>query len=459
MCEPSLSLAAALTRWRSCPFPRGRRTARATATALAAALLAGCTVAGAGPAGAPDAIRPTGTASAGPAASPAIPPDPDALKARLAKVPRTGIGVSGIVVLDDTGAVVTGRGADRPLAPASTLKLLTSLAAVDTLGADHTFTTRVVSPAKGRIVLVGGGDPLLTDKASASPDKPASLQRLAADTAAALAASGVKKVRLGYDDTLFAGPDFSPAWKASWRGYLSRVAPLMVGEGRFDEWRSDPQPGRTAAQAFAARLKKLGVTVTGVRPEKASASASPVASVSSAPLSAVVGRTLRLSDNLAAEVLARQVALGTGAEPSFAGATASITTWLKARDLWADGMRLVDGSGLSDRSRVTATVLARAIALSLATPSLGAVAAGLPVAGRNGTLKHRFDDKSEAVARGNVHAKTGTIVGVASLAGYLTTADGARLVFAEIANRTSGQNSAYNWLDRSAAAMVRCGCR
>ena len=48
---------------------------------------------------------------------------------------------------------------------------------------------------------------------------------------------------------------------------------------------------------------------------------------------------------------------------------------------------------------------------------------------------------------------------MASLAGYLTTADGARLVFAIVANRTRGQTTAYNWLDRSAAVLVRCGCR
>jgi D-alanyl-D-alanine carboxypeptidase/D-alanyl-D-alanine-endopeptidase (penicillin-binding protein 4) len=122
-------------------------------------------------------------------------------------------------------------------------------------------------------------------------------------------------------------------------------------------------------------------------------------------------------------------------------------------------MRVVDGSGLSFSARVTPTVLAKAVLASLDTPALAGVAAGLPVAGLSGTLKDRFDDKAEKVARGNVHAKTGTLVGVAALAGYLTTADGARLVFAIIANKTRGQTTAYNWLDRSTAVLVRCGCR
>jgi D-alanyl-D-alanine carboxypeptidase/D-alanyl-D-alanine-endopeptidase (penicillin-binding protein 4) len=114
---------------------------------------------------------------------------------------------------------------------------------------------------------------------------------------------------------------------------------------------------------------------------------------------------------------------------------------------------------LSFAARVTPTVLAKAVLASLDTPTLAGVAAGLPVAGLSGTLKDRFDDKAEKVARGNVHAKTGTLVGVAALAGYLTTADGARLVFAIIANKARGQTTAYNWLDSSTTVLVRCGCR
>lgn len=434
---------------------------------MSLALVTGCTAAAADPnagvdpngvasrAGFPSA----GVTAAAPSPTPSVtPPDPAKVKARLAKVARNGIGASGIVVLTDEGTLVTGRGAGRALAPASTMKVLTTLAAVGTLGADHRFTTKVVSAGNGRIVLVGGGDPLLTDKQSGSAAKPASLQKLAGATVDALRASGIKKVSLGYDTSLFSGPDFHPNWKSKWRSWVARVSPLLVGQGRFNQWQSDPKPALTAAKAFAARLKKSGITVTGVNAAKAPAGASELAGVQSAPLSSVVARTLRLSDNLAAEILARHVAIAGGGKGSFAGATAAVRAWLEAEGLWVDGMRVVDGSGLSDRSRVTPEVLAKAIAVSLNTTELGAVAAGLPVAGKDGTLKDRFDDKQESVARGNVHAKTGTLAGVASLAGYLTTKDGSRLVFAAMANRAVGKTTAYNWLDRSAATLVRCGC-
>lgn len=468
MFEPSLSLAADRSRWLSCPSGARRRLASGLAGLIGATLLTACGVSPpVPPEGAPVAISvPPATPSATvsvtptptPTPTPTLLPDPDVLAAKLKKVSRSGIGRSGMVVLADDGTVLNRR-ADKPLAPASTMKVLTALAAVDVLGADHRFTTRVVSTGKGKLVLVGGGDTLLTDKQSKSRVKPASLQALAKTTAAALAASGVKKVSLGYDASLFSGPDFNAGWKSKWRAWVPRVSPLLISEGMITKWQADPKPALTAAKAFAKRLEAAGIKVSGVRAAKAPADATELASVQSAPLSTVVARVLKLSDNLGAEVLARQAALGAGRNGSFTGAVATLKAWLVDHDLWVEGMRIVDGSGLAKSARVSPGVLARSISLALHTERLYSVAAGLPVAGVSGTLERRFDDKSEKIARGNVHAKTGTLVGIATLAGYLTTADGARLAFAVMANDTVGQTTGYNWLDRSVATVVRCGCR
>jgi len=81
------------------------------------------------------------------------------------------------------------------------------------------------------------------------------------------------------------------------------------------------------------------------------------------------------------------------------------------------------------------------------------------VAAESGTLKHRFDDRSEAAGRHVVHAKTGTLSGLAGLAGYVTTADGALLVFAELGNKATSYYRVYDWLDREAAVIAGCGCR
>ncbi len=461
MSEPSLSLAADRTRW--LPYPSS--CARRLLGLFTAALLAGCSAAGATPtshqtaSSVPSASVPTASAVApSPTPEASVLPEPSIVARKLAAVSRSGIGTSGIMVLADDGTKLAARRADEPMAPASTMKVLTSLAALDTLGADHRFSTRVVGAGK-QVVLVGGGDPLLTDKQSKSSAKPASLQALARATAAALSASGVKRVRLGYDDSLFSGPDFNPHWKSTWRSWVARVSPLLIGEGRFNIWQADATPARTAALAFAKRLKASGITVTRVAAAKAPAGGRQLASVDSAPLATVVRRTLRYSDNLAAEVIARHLAVAAGEKGSFTSASTALKRWLIGKGLWADGMRIVDGSGLALSARATPRVLAKAILLALDDDRLAAVASGLPVAGRTGTLKDRFDDKQEAVGRGNVHAKTGTLIGVAALAGYLTTADGDRLVFAAVSNHARGRTTAYNWLDRSAAALVRCGCR
>jgi len=377
----------------------------------------------------------------------------------MGKVSAKAIGTRGQVVLDGDDHALMATNADQPLAPASSLKVLSTLATLDALGADHVFTTSVVTTAPGKLVLVGGGDPLLTDKTSKSAAKPASLQKLADQAVASLRSAGITRVSLGYDASRFSGPSFSPNWKKSWRGYEARVSPLIVDSGLINSWRAQPNPAEFAAKAFAKRLTAAKITVTAITPTTLATPGTVLASVSSAPLTTVIANTLAYSDNLAAEVMLRQAALAKGQPGSFVGAAITLTTWLKDNGLWTDGMVIVDASGLAVKDRVTANVLAKAISLSLRTERLMAVAAGLPVAGQSGTLKHRFNDKSEQAGRGRVHAKTGTLRGVASLAGWVTTADGARLVFAFIGNSTAGQDSAYNWLDRSASVLAGCGCR
>ena len=405
---------------------------------------------------------PTPTESAPPVAAlvsePVPLPEAKLLAKALAKVPTGAVGASGVVVVDPaSGQRLASRG-DKPLIPASTMKVLTSLVAVDTIGPETTFATTVVSPKSGRLVLVGGGDPLLTDKPSKSAAKPASLQALAEQTVTALQAEGVKAVRLGYDTSLFAGPTWHPSWKPEWKVFTPRVGALSVNGGQVSKYQAHPNPAKVAAEAFAVRLREAGIKVTKIAPESAPAGAQQLAAVQSAPVSAIVGHLLRVSDNYAAEVLARQIALATGGTPSFTGGTKAIAAWLKAHDLWATGVKIDDASGLSRKSKLRPSVLAEALALALVTPRWSAVANGLPVAGVNGTLKDRFNDPVEKAGRKVVHAKTGTLLGVASLAGYLTTADGAVLTFAAMANE-AGRDSAYDWLDRTATAVAKCGCR
>lgn len=428
-----------------------RRTAAIMLIPLACAVLAGCAIA--------ESVAVPMLPAAAP--TPAPLPNPSKLSVRLKAVSAAKITALSTTVLAPNGQMLVGRAATKPLTPASTMKVMTTMAGVEILGANTTFSTRVVDAGSNRLVLVGGGDPLLTDKASTSSYRPASLQQLAARTVAALKGSGRTRIALSYDASLFSGPTFSPSWKKTWVKSEARVAALEINSGMLTSAKADPNPPRTAALALAARLRKAGITVVSVTPFAAPATSAEVARVTSAPLALIVKRTLLVSDNVAAETISRHAARARGAAPSFSGAAANVKNWMSSHALWTSGQKIYDGSGLSPANRLTTASLSQAITIALADGRYQSVISGLPIAGQTGTLASRFDDKSEKAGRGRVHAKTGTLRGVAGLAGYVTTADGARLPFAELANTTKPVSVGvlYNWLDRSASVTASCGCR
>ncbi|MGW1836577.1 D-alanyl-D-alanine carboxypeptidase/D-alanyl-D-alanine endopeptidase [Streptomyces sp. NPDC002067] len=488
------------------PWDSGQRTAE-RARAGAAAGTGGAHHGGTpGRGGAPGS---TGGGPALPQVLPALGIPAGAATGRAAAPQPTGAGLADALtpLLDDealgslrTASVIdvaTGRqvfGAEPTAAavPASTVKLATAVAALTTLGDGHRIETTVVTapdaaddgkggerpkgskdakgsenakggkPAAERIVLVGGGDPTLTARAGdGGPDAPASLRALADDTARALAKRGRKKVSLGYDTSLYAGPADHPIGPNE---NLARVTPLMADEGRLDDSTSGPapraaDPAADAARAFAARLEKRGIDVDGApSAARAPKGAVRLATVRSQPLGALVERMLTHSDNDIAEALARQTALGAHRPASFSGAGTAVRQALAAQHLPLTGARFDDGSGLDRDDKVSAELLARLLLHASAPdrPELRPIVTGLPVAGFTGTLGSRYADTPGA---GAVRAKTGTLTGVNTLAGTVVDADGRLLVFAFMTNGTGDAQGAQKALDTLASAVANCGCR
>ena len=403
----------------------------------------------------------TATAPAAPLAAPAAPKaahqlDNERVSKRIKAVSRKNLTSTAWAVYTTSGDPVVVN--DKLMVPASTTKVLTALAAIDVLGAKKTFTTKVVSAQKGRITLVAGGDPYLTSGKSTVAAKKANLTDLAAATAKALKKSKVKSVTLTYAADLFDGPSYSPSWKKEWASYTPRIMSLTVDGGKSG-WRAYTDPGWSTAKLFAGKLAAKGIKVTFASRGSLPKGAKTIASVKSARLGTMVRRMLRYSDNVAAENFARHVAIKLGKEASFDGGSAAITAWLKGKDLWGKGMKIDGGSGLSSKTKVLPSVLARSIGFALADKRYVDVVKGLPVAGVDGTLKSRFNDASEKAGRKVVHAKTGSLKKVNALAGYLTTKDGQVLTFAFLATQNGNYSTtAGNWLDRSATALVNCGC-
>jgi D-alanyl-D-alanine carboxypeptidase/D-alanyl-D-alanine-endopeptidase (penicillin-binding protein 4) len=350
--------------------------------------------------------------------------------------------------------------------PASVTKLLTTTAALATLGPDARFTTRVLSGGRGRIVLVGGGDPLLASKPPDGTPYPerADITTLAAQTAAALTELGRTRVRLGYDDSMFTEPTFNPAWPDHYlpEHVVSRITALWVDEGRpatGSERVADPS--LYAAQTFAAALVANGIEVVGAPERGIAADGRELASADSAPLREIVQHVLEASDNEAAEVLSHQVGRATTGTGSFADGAAAVVSTLQGVGVPTEGLVVHDGSGLSRENRISPMALVSLLRLVVdpARPELGAVAAGLPVAGFTGSLTHRFDEAFPE-ARGLVRAKTGTLTNVSSLAGIAVDQDGHLMAFALMADRIKkvDETKAQHALDAAAGALGACHC-
>lgn len=400
---------------------------------------------------APDAVLPSLAVGA--------PVDAAALAARLAAVPAGGAGDAVGIVLDaETGEVVyrTGAGA---ATPASSMKVLSGLVALDVLGADATFATTVLRAADGSLVLRGGGDPLLSSEpAPAEHPAPASLAELADLTVADLRGRGQNEVALGYDASLFAGPGWNPLWPETFATSVAAVSALTVDHARPDlksPVRST-DPARLAADRFAAALTARGIAVTSIAP--AGSTGTEVARVTSPPLGALVERSLLASDNDTAETLLWQVALARGRAATPGDAAAVLADELRRLGLWSDTMAVFDGAGIPAENRVTPDALAGAIRLALGRDDLRPLVTGLPVAAVSGTLATRFEQPDADAARGVVRAKTGTIRSANSLTGMVVTADGRPLTFAFMVSGGAGQTSARTWLDATAAALASCGC-
>ncbi|WP_129844062.1 D-alanyl-D-alanine carboxypeptidase/D-alanyl-D-alanine-endopeptidase [Streptomyces sp. RFCAC02] len=367
-----------------------------------------------------------------------------------------GEGAAAAVVDLATGEALWTDHAGTGRAPASTVKIVTAVTALDALGPDHRLTTTVRWDAEHeRVVLVGGGDPTLTEDA---------LRDLAERTAGALADRDAGTVGVAYDVSLYRnGGERHPIGV---NDNIAYITPLQINEGRLDGSTHGPtprsdEPAADAARAFADALADAGADVAGdPREHTAPDDAEQLAAARSAPLSALVERMLTNSDNDLAEALARHTALAAGEAADAAGLGRAMTAGLDALGIPHDGVRFADASGLDRDGRLTADVLTRTLVAAADPdhPELRSALTGLPVAGFSGTLTDRYADPGDAAGAGVVRAKTGTLTGVNTLAGTAATPDGHVLAFAFLASGTTDADAAEAALDRAASALAGCGC-
>ncbi len=376
----------------------------------------------------------------------------------------------GVLVTDmATGRPVYRQGATT-VTPASTTKVVTSAAALEALGPMVRFRTSVRwSPRTRQLVLTGGGDPFLASSprlGKAGYPHRADVQTLARQAVRKLRSLKVSRVRLAFDDSYFTGPAVNPAWPATYvpEGVVPPISSLWVDQGADPDgsgFLSDPAAG--AAAVFGTALRNSGLKVAQrVTRAVAPAASVDVAEVSSAPLGEIVERTLAVSDNQAAEVLARHVGLAERQEGSFEAGAAAVIDVVRRLGVPVNGDQLYDGSGLSRLNLLSLDSLVGILRLAESPnhPHLRQVFTGLPVAGFTGSLQYRFD-KGPDEARGRVRAKTGTLTGVHGLAGVADDVSGGRMAFVVVADGVGRLKDfkAQVLIDRIAGALGACTCR
>lgn len=367
--------------------------------------------------------------------------------AKALRVPHIAASRSAALAVDlATGEQLYAQNNSLPLAPASNEKLPLTYALLTALGPGMRIDTDVAasgdvngSTLDGSVYLVGHGDPSLSS---------ADLAKLAA----AVRAAGIRQIAGGVvgDESLFDTLRTGPGWKPSF--YINESPPLsalVVDRARYANHIAHI-PALAAALLFRDALRKTGISVLGgVSVGELPVDAIPVASTSSQPLSRLIRYMDQDSDNFTAEMLLKQLGLLQSDRGTTAAGAQTVMRLLAADGIPMQGVRFVDGSGLSLRDRLTADALVAILQALYNDPALRPVLLrSLPVAGKSGTLRHRME---EAPLRGNVLAKTGTTNEASALTGFAK----GRYVFAIIQN---GHPLSYWWArvaqDRFARVLI-----
>lgn len=341
--------------------------------------------------------------------------------------------------------VVYSRRPEAPVIPASTLKLLTATAALRVLGPNTRLSTVVRADREpvggvvaGDLQVVGGGDPIIEtdEKAAKNPRQPVTRTPMES-IVKAIQAAGITRVTGGIraDESRYDTQRTRPGWKPSYQadGDVAPLSALLVDDGQTIDGTPVANPPLHFAQVLTAKLRARGVTVERGPTVGAAGKGPVVAAVDSLPVEEIVGELLRESDNTTAELLVKEMgrrATGGDTVGTTDAGLDAVRTALAGAGLDLTGLDEKDGSGLDRSDRATCSLLAGSVAKA---GRRSTIAESLPLAGRTGTLQTRFRGTS---VEGRLRAKTGTLNGVAALAGWVDpVAEGpAPVAFAVVSN-------------------------
>jgi D-alanyl-D-alanine carboxypeptidase/D-alanyl-D-alanine-endopeptidase (penicillin-binding protein 4) len=353
---------------------------------------------------------------------------------------RHGMGGSGtsVAVFDLTGGEYLYRlRPDVPRVPASNEKLVTSSAALAAWSATYRFSTQVLLDAapdaegvvNGNLYLRGLGDPTFSTQSFAERMwgmRTGDVQ----DLVRAVRALGVTRITGSVlaDDGYFDTRRRVSNWRPSVLAYCAPLSALTLNESSGGGFANDP--ALAAAWALTRRLRAAGIRVHAPARAVAPATATLAYTERSATLAHVLAAMNKPSDNFLAEELLKGLGAGFGSGGTTASGAAVAATFLERIGV-DGGYRIRDGSGLSYQDRLTAHTVLKILGEMSRRADFNVFRGSLAVAGVDGTLDDRMRGTAAA---GNVRAKTGTLNVASGLSGYVTAANGHKLMFSMLMN-------------------------
>ena len=469
----------------------------------------------------------------------------DRLTALLESKPPA-FGTAGIHVVDaSTGAPLFASNEDRLFLPASNLKLFTSALALEKLGTNYRFTTRVLSTSSGDLVLVGSGDPSLSgriypykkDARLGPPLDPIE------DLAAQIVKRGIRRVDgdIVGDDALYPWAPYPPNWSADdmERDYGAPVSALSLDDNTVAiTIQPGARAGEHASMSVSPTVEFLTIdhrVITGPRGTSASAESGPVihlrqvpgsrqwivtgsipaghapvveflpvddpaafaatalydalvrrgvaihgrpvarhraigveylppvgdeiAARQSPPLGELLRMLEKVSQNLHAELILREVGRVRRQEATTEAGSAEMAAFVKMleasfepAEVRAPRSRVDDGSGLGRNSLVAPRLVTKLLQREYASTDRDLWISLLPVGGEDGTLEHRLCCLSDGSV---IHAKTGTLGRAIALSGYADSKTSGWLAFSILVNDFSAPSGEVRaWVDKMALGLI-----
>ena len=379
-----------------------------------------------------------------------------------------------LIVNPRTGDTLYSKNAGKLFMPASNMKIITSAAALTLLGPDYTYKTTFLAdgPVRdslldGNLLVIGRGDPTISDNMRG-------VATTVMDTLAdSVRAHGIREVTGSLARVGDAFPDSIHGYGWEWDDlgeyYGAGVDELIFNEGMApttlrpppdtvrDSLYSGPakDPATGYLNAFNDALLRKRITVqAGVMDSilPTPFKMDTLFTFVSLPMRNIIPALMKPSQNQIAEILLKTIGLERGGMGTADSARKIVGQLLLSWGVQPDGFVIRDGSGLSRHDMVSPETIVRVLDRIQQDTAFAVFYNAMPIAGVDGTLKDRMRGTP---AEGNVHAKTGSIAFARSLSGYVTTADGERLIFSVLSNNwTTPSSTVTGVADQIAAALA-----